>query len=49
MKDKDELERLTLIHSPRFRALLEASRAQIKRGEYLSHKAFWDEVDAEES
>ena len=49
MKDKDELECLILAQSPRFRALLEASRAQIKRGEYLSHEAFWDEVEAEES
>ena len=49
MKDKDERERLILAHTPRFRALLEASRAQIKRGEYLSHEAFWDEVESEES
>ena len=49
VEDEDELERLILAHTPKFRALLEASRAQLKRGEYLSHEAFWDEVDAEES
>ncbi len=47
--DEDELERLILAYTPRFRTLLEASRAQIKRGERLSHEAFWDEVDADES
>ncbi len=48
VEDEDELDRLILAHTPKFKTLLEASRAQIKRGEYLSHEAFWDEVDREE-
>ena len=49
VEDEDELDRLILAHTPKFKMLLEASRAQIKRGEHLSHEALWDEVDAEES
>jgi hypothetical protein len=42
--DDDDLERLLLGRSPRFRALLDRSRQSIKEGKSLSEKAFWEAV-----
>ena len=39
--DEDELERLVLAHSPKFRAVLEKSRRQIEKTGGISHDAFW--------
>jgi prevent-host-death family protein len=47
MQDDDEIERLVLAHSPRFRAILEKSRQQIRDGQWLSEEDFWRELDAE--
>ena len=49
VENEEELERLILAYTPKFRTLLEASRAQIKRGEHLSHETFWTEVDAQDT
>ncbi len=40
----DDLERLMLGRSPRFRALLDRSRQSIKEGKGLSEEAFWEAV-----
>lgn len=42
--DDEDLERLLLARSPRFRALLDRSRQSIKEGKGLSEKAFWAAV-----
>jgi hypothetical protein len=42
--DDDDIERLILGRSPRFRALLERSRLSIKQGQGLSGKDFWAAV-----
>jgi prevent-host-death family protein len=42
--DDDDLERLMLSRSPRFRALLDRSRKSIREGKGLSEKAFWEAV-----
>ena len=42
--DDDDLERLLLGRSPRFRALLDRSRQSIKDGKGLSETAFWEAV-----
>ena len=42
--DDDDLERLMLGRSPRFRALLNRSRQSIKEGKGLSEEAFWEAV-----
>jgi prevent-host-death family protein len=42
--DDDDLERLLLSRSPRFRVLLGASRKSIKAGRGIPHKAFWKAV-----
>ena len=43
-EDDDDLERLMLSRSPRFRALLNRSRQSIKQGKGLSETAFWEAV-----
>ncbi len=47
MQDEDEIERLVLAHSPKFQAILEKSRQQIREGQRLSEEDFWRELDAE--
>jgi prevent-host-death family protein len=47
MTDEDELERLVLAHSPKFRALLDKSRRQIEETGGIPHERFWSEVEAE--
>jgi len=39
--DDDDLERLLLSRSPRFRALLSKSRASIRAGKGVAHADFW--------
>jgi prevent-host-death family protein len=43
-KDDDDLERLILAHSPRFRAILEKSRQSVRAGKGISHDEFWKRV-----
>jgi prevent-host-death family protein len=42
--DDDDLERLVLGRSPRFRAMLERSRQSIEQGKGMSERAFWEGV-----
>ena len=49
IQDEDEIERLLMAYSPRLQAILEASRKQIREGEVLSHKEFWEDVKASRS
>jgi prevent-host-death family protein len=42
--DDDDLERLLLMHSPRFQSLLNKSRQSIKAGKGLSRNEFWKAV-----
>jgi prevent-host-death family protein len=45
--DEDELERLVLAHSPKFREILDKSRRQIEETGGIPHDEFWREVKAE--
>jgi len=47
VEDEDELERLVLAYSPKFRAILETSRQQIRDTGGLEHEDFWQQVEAE--
>jgi prevent-host-death family protein len=47
VEDEDELERLVLAYSKRFRAILELAERQIHAGEGIPHDAFWADVEAE--
>ncbi len=45
--DEDELERLILAHSSKFREILETSKRQIQQGEGIRHEDFWQEIESE--
>jgi prevent-host-death family protein len=45
VQDEEEVEGLLLAYSPRLRAIVEASRKQIRAGDTLSHEEFWAEVE----
>lgn len=47
VKDEEELERLILAYTPRFRAILDAARQQIRETGGVKHEEFWQEVEAE--
>jgi prevent-host-death family protein len=47
VEHEDELERLVLAYSKRFRSVLEAARQQIREGGGIPHDQFWQEVEAE--
>ena len=46
VEDEDEIERLLMAYSPRLRAILDKSRAQIAAGKGIPHEEFWDNVNA---
>jgi prevent-host-death family protein len=46
VEDEDELERLVLAHTPRFRSLLERAERRIKATGGVRHKEFWTSVRA---
>jgi prevent-host-death family protein len=43
VQDEDEIERLLMAYSPRLQEILETSRQQIRKGEWVSHEEFWAE------
>ena len=45
VQDEEEIEGLLMAYSPRLRAILEASRKQIREGDVLGHEEFWAEVE----
>lgn len=47
MTDPDELERLLLSYSPRFRKIVDAARRQFQKGEGVPHDDFWRSVEEE--
>lgn len=45
--DGDELERLVLAYSPKFQAILNAGRNEIRETGGIPHEDFWQQVEAE--
>ena len=43
--DEDELERLVLAYTPRFRAILDAAKQRIRETGGIKHEDFWHEVE----
>jgi prevent-host-death family protein len=44
--DEDELDRLVLAYSPKFRGILDAARQRIRGGKGIPHEDFWEEVES---
>ena len=49
IEDEEDLERLVLAYTPKFKGILEARRAQIRQTGGVRHDEFWQEIEAEES
>ena len=47
--DEQELERLVLAHTPRFRRLLDAARERIQQTGGVKHKNFWQAVETDDT
>ncbi len=47
IEDGDELERLVLAYSPKFQAILNAGRREIRETGGIPHEEFWQQVEAE--
>jgi prevent-host-death family protein len=47
ISDEDEIERMILAYSPKFRSLLDVAEGQIREGKGLKHEEFWQEVETE--
>jgi hypothetical protein len=45
--DEDELERLALAHSPKFQAILNAGRREIRETSGIPHEEFWRQAEAD--
>lgn len=41
VSDEEELERLVLAYTPKFRALLDAAYERVRNGDGLTHDEFW--------
>jgi prevent-host-death family protein len=49
IEDEEELERLVLAYTPKFRGILEAAREQIREKGGIGHEEFWQDVTEEAS
>ncbi|MGH8245776.1 MAG: type II toxin-antitoxin system Phd/YefM family antitoxin [Gammaproteobacteria bacterium] len=47
--DEEELERLILAYSPRFRRILNAARRRIRAGARIRHADLWRELESGEN
>jgi prevent-host-death family protein len=47
--EDDELERLVLAHTPRFRRLLDVAERRIRRTGGIKHKDFWKAIQTKQS
>ena len=45
--DEEEIERLILAYSPKFKAILDSGRRQIKKTGGIAHESFWQEMETE--
>jgi len=44
VEDEEELDRLMLAYTPKFRMILDTAREQIREGRGIKHKEFWQEI-----
>jgi prevent-host-death family protein len=47
VNDEDELDRLILAYSPRFRSILDAARRQIREETGVPHDEFWGDLESD--
>ena len=47
VEDEEELDRLMLAYTPKFRMILDTAREQIREGQGIKHEEFWQEIETE--
>ena len=47
IRDEDEIERLVLAYSPKFKSILSKGRQQIQETGGIAHEDFWRELETE--
>ena len=47
VKDEDEIERLLLAYSPKFKSIMRVAERQVREGKGIKHEDFWRETEAE--
>ena len=47
VKDEEEIERLLLAYSPKFKNMLRVAERQVREGKGIKHDDFWRETEAE--
>ena len=47
IEDEEELERLVLAYTPKFRGILDAAREQIREKGGVGHEELWQELEVE--
>jgi len=45
--DEDEIERILIAHSPKFRSIVELAEQQVREGMGIKHEDFWREIESE--
>ena len=43
--DEDEIERMVLAYSPKFKRIIHTAEKQIREGKGISHQDFWRDVE----
>ncbi|HLA97688.1 MAG TPA: type II toxin-antitoxin system Phd/YefM family antitoxin [Anaerolineales bacterium] len=46
--DEDEIERLLIAHSPKYRSIVELAERQIREGKGIKHEDFWRAIESED-
>jgi prevent-host-death family protein len=47
VKDEEEIERLLLAYSPKFKSIMQMAERQVREGKGIKHEDFWRETEAE--
>lgn len=47
VKDEEEIERLLLAYSPKFKNIMHVAERQVREGKGIKHDDFWRETEAE--
>ena len=47
VKDEDEIERLLLAYSPKFKSIMHLAERQVRDGKGIKHDDFWRDIETE--
>ena len=47
VKDEEEIERLLLAYSPKFKSIMHVAERQVREGKRIKHDDFWRDMETE--